>query len=847
NESTSGRALSATSYSDGKNMTLENCAAFCNGYKYFGIEYAGECYCGSYFGAGSAIVSDSSCSMVCTGNSLELCGGGGTLSVYELSSDANVTTITQGSNTAGSTTPTNTGSSSSLPSSSLCPATNGQSIADSNNITYTIACSSDTSVGSYSSAQASGSYFDCMVACDNAASSGCVAFTYVGGALGSGSGTCYLKNSVGSFTSAANNLVSGSRNSTGSTGALATSTSSGASTGTSATGVASSSLCPATDGQTVADSNNVTYTVACSSDTSIGSYASAQASSSYFDCMVACDNAASSGCVAFTYVGGALGSGSGTCYLKNSVGSFTGAANNLVSGSRVSSGSTSGTVTTTTSSAAAAATTYADGSTPSVNGVTFDIQINVTYSGQTLTLTKKRAAAVVGDCLNTCSQSTSCVGTAFDGSVCTYYGSIDNSTKVSAPGTTFATVQARSIATSTSSSSTGVPSASLCPSANGQTVNGYVVSCSSDTNIGSYSNANAVNSYLDCMSACNAAASTGCVAFTYVGGNNGVGSGACYLKNSKGSFTTAGGPNYIAGMVASQASSSSSSSSISSTQSGSASSSAVTSSSSSAAGSSSSTATSSSATASASSSLCPSIDSQDITDSNGQVYTIRCQSDTNVGSFTNAQAANSYADCMTACDSTTGCVAFTYVGGAQGSGSGTCWMKNSRGSATSAGGNNYVAGFLKQSASSSVSSSSSASSSSATSSTVSSTTVSSSATASSSASASLCPQANGQIVTDANGKTYNVTCSSDNSVGSYTNTQASSSYLDCMTACDAASSSGCQGFTYVGGANGAGSGTCWLKTSMGTYTANGNNYISAVLVVNSNSNVASLSSSSSSV
>ncbi|KAK5999914.1 hypothetical protein QM012_005002 [Aureobasidium pullulans] len=837
NESTNGHALSATSYSDGKNMTLENCAAFCNGYKYFGIEYAAECYCGSYFGVGSAIASDSSCAMTCTGNSLELCGGPGALSVYELSSDANVTTITQGSTTAG-TSPTNTGTVSSLPSSSLCPATNGQSIADSNNITYTIACSSDTSVGSYSSAQASGSYFDCMVACDNAASSGCVAFTYVGGALGSGSGTCYLKNSVGSFTASGNNLVSGSRNSTGSTGALATSTSSGSSSGTSATGLASSSLCPATNGQNVADSNNVTYTVACSSDTSIGSYSSTQASSSYFDCMVACDNAASTGCVAFTYVGGALGSGSGTCYLKNSVGSFTGAANNLVSGSRVSSGSTSGAVTSTTSSAASAATTYANGATPSVNGVTFAIEVNVTYSGQTLALTKKRAAAVVGDCLNTCSQSTSCVGTAFDGSVCTYFGSIDNSSRVSAPGTTFATVEARSTATSTSSSSTGVPSASLCPSANGQTVNGYVVSCSSDTNIGSYSSANAVNSYLDCMSACNAAASTGCVAFTYVGGNNGVGSGACYLKNSKGSFTTAGGPNYIAGMIASQASSSSSSSSssVSSTQSGSASSSA--------AGSTSSTATSSSATASASSSLCPSVDSQNITDSNGQVYTIRCQSDTNVGSFANAQAANTYADCMTACDSTTGCVAFTYVGGAQGQGSGTCWMKNSRGSATSAGGNNYIAGFLKQSTSSSTSS---ASSSSAFSSTVSSTTVSSSATASSSASASLCPQANGQIVTDANGKTYNVTCSSDNNVGSYSNTQASSSYLDCMTACDAASSSGCQGFTYVGGANGAGSGTCWLKQSMGAYIASGNNYISAVLVVNSNSNVVSLSSSSSSV
>ncbi|KAI4721898.1 hypothetical protein E4T48_01915 [Aureobasidium sp. EXF-10727] len=535
NESSTGRALSATSYSDGKNMTLENCAAFCNGYKYFGIEYASECYCGSYFNAGSALVSDNTCSMVCSGNSLELCGAGGALSVYTLSSGAPVSTIVQGSTTAGSS-PTNTGgaSASSLPSSSLCPATNGQNIADSNNITYTVACSSDTSIGSYSSAQASGSYFDCMVACDNAASSGCVAFTYVGGALGSGSGTCYLKNSVGTFT---------------------------------------------------------------------------------------------------------------------------GAANNLVSGSRVSSGST-----TTTSSAAPAATTYADGSTPSVGGVTYAIEVNVTYSGQNLALSKKRAAAVVGDCLNTCASSTSCVGTAFDGSVCTYFGSIDNSTRVSAPGTTFATVKARSTATSTSSSSTGVPSASLCPSANGQTINGYVVSCSSDTNIGSYSSANAVTSYLDCMSACNAAASTGCVAFTYVGATGGSGSGACYLKNSLGSFTTAGGANYIAGMIASQPSTSSSSSSVSSTQSGSATSSA--------AGSSSSTATSSSATASASSSLCPSVDSQDITDSNGKVYTIRCQSDTNVGSFANAQAANTYADCMAACDSTTGCVAFTYVGGANGVGSG---------------------------------------------------------------------------------------------------------------------------------------------------------------------------------
>lgn len=96
--------------------------------------------------------------------------------------------------------------------------------------------------------------------------------------------------------------------------------------------------------------------------------------------------------------------------------------------------------------------------------------------------------------------------------------------------------------------------------------------------------------------------------------------------------------------------------------------------------------------------------------------------------------------------------------------------------------------------------------------------------------ASQCPTADGQTITDSNGSTYKVTCSSDNSVGSYANTNAGSSYLDCMTACDAAASAGCQGFTYVGGTGGVGSGTCWLKKSMGTYTAASTSYICAVKI-----------------
>ncbi|KAI4791002.1 alpha/beta-hydrolase, partial [Aureobasidium sp. EXF-8845] len=132
-------------------------------------------------------------------------------------------------------------------------------------------------------------------------------------------------------------------------------------------------------------------------------------------------------------------------------------------------------------------------------------------------------------------------------------------------------------------------------------------------------------------------------------------------------------------------------------------------------------------------------------------------------------------------------------------------------------------------------------------------TASTASTASSASSTNLCPSANGQTLTDSNGNTYRVTCSSDNSVGSYTNTQSSTSYMDCMTACDTASSTGCVGFTYVGGSGGGSSGTCWLKKSMGTYTSAGSNTISAVRISGGSSGnsvssaVPSASSTSSSV
>ncbi|KAF1366019.1 hypothetical protein EJ07DRAFT_27519, partial [Lizonia empirigonia] len=65
------------------NMTQESCQTYCTieaplgPYKYFGIEFGSDCYCGNTF-QHEAIPYDNtmtSCNISCTGNSTEQCGG----------------------------------------------------------------------------------------------------------------------------------------------------------------------------------------------------------------------------------------------------------------------------------------------------------------------------------------------------------------------------------------------------------------------------------------------------------------------------------------------------------------------------------------------------------------------------------------------------------------------------------------------------------------------------------------------------------------------------------------------------------------------------------------------------
>ena len=124
-EATTGRALAALQNpAAAVPVSVESCGLACAAYSYFGVEYAGECYCGNTFSAGSTIAPGGSlpaangCNMVCKGNSSEYCGGSLRLNVYQavsLSTSSSSSSSTPSlsvystTSTSSSSTPTQTG------------------------------------------------------------------------------------------------------------------------------------------------------------------------------------------------------------------------------------------------------------------------------------------------------------------------------------------------------------------------------------------------------------------------------------------------------------------------------------------------------------------------------------------------------------------------------------------------------------------------------------------------------------------------------------------------------------------------------------------------------------------
>ncbi|RDL34419.1 Uncharacterized protein BP5553_07547 [Venustampulla echinocandica] len=115
-EPTTGRAL-AHQFTP-SSATVASCVSQCSAksYKYAGLEYGGECWCGDALNPAAASAPSTDCSMTCKDNATEYCGAGQRLNVYQrgngtvtppvTTSDASV----PGTTTAGATvTPTPTG------------------------------------------------------------------------------------------------------------------------------------------------------------------------------------------------------------------------------------------------------------------------------------------------------------------------------------------------------------------------------------------------------------------------------------------------------------------------------------------------------------------------------------------------------------------------------------------------------------------------------------------------------------------------------------------------------------------------------------------------------------------
>ena len=68
------------SIAKGANKTPTDCLNACSGYKYFGLQYDGECYCGDSYGR----YGEGSCTTYCSADMKYICGGTLSNSVFQI-------------------------------------------------------------------------------------------------------------------------------------------------------------------------------------------------------------------------------------------------------------------------------------------------------------------------------------------------------------------------------------------------------------------------------------------------------------------------------------------------------------------------------------------------------------------------------------------------------------------------------------------------------------------------------------------------------------------------------------------------------------------------------------------
>lgn len=235
---------------------------------------------------------------------------------------------------------------------------------------------------------------------------------------------------------------------------------------------------------------------------------------------------------------------------------------------------------------------------------------------------------------------------------------------------------------------------------------------------------------------------------------------------------------------------------------------------------------------------CPTDNLKNITDNYGVSYQVRCQCDiapVGGGGSAAGTATGTFNDCFLICDTTLlnnggQCTGFTYVGAANGAGSGTCYLKGGVTYTNSTpADNNILAGIRLADAgaaslgsttrttttTTTTTSSSSALATTTTSTTTATTTSSTTSSVSYSPSAAVwpCPDYDGEYRAwpDNQSRGYTFACGAVAFPSTaYAQQPAPNNWNDCITQCNSLAGSGCTGFWYAGGVNGQGPGTCYF-------------------------------------
>ncbi|TKA83791.1 hypothetical protein B0A55_00056 [Friedmanniomyces simplex] len=724
-------------------------------------------------------------------------------------------------------------------------------VTDSNGVAYTTYCGSDTTQGAFTVQNyLSGDFTQCELFCDGQA--GCAAWVWSPGTSGAG-GACFLKHAPASpvpatgsnaaqwvagiavQTSASSTGLSttssASLSSLGVSGFASSSTASMSSSATSSVLPSASPACPSVNNTQITDSNGKNYTIFCSSDTTGGAFATqAYSTGDFTQCTGACDN--QTGCTAWTWSPYGPGNG-GVCFLKNGVDSAVAGSASLIAGVLAvpppaiqcpgSNGTTYSdtmgnqyTVLCDMDSVPAAFTSSSEPDFPScVNACAAQTDgsmrcIGVTFVTGTCYFKAQYTSGVVATGhdsaflskvinINSAKSSSSSSIRASSSRAMTGSSSTSGSTSTKTtasgsggPSTVFSSTSSMSSAMTSSASALATCADANAPSASGaacQDTYGNAFNVSYGTQYtGSVLKRATQPSINACLLQCDT--TSGCTAVNYA-------NGTCEL------LSTVTGTETVAVSGSADVAAATRPVSVSTIYTAPPTTSAMTTSSLE----NSLTSSSMSMTATSPNNVpTPACNSSYIDPRNGNVYGVHCGAENSAATFmTVPVSSGGFGMCFAACDAAPNCAGFTFVGGD----SGTCNLKETTGSYTSASSSTFscfITFTYGQAPPGGHNSSRSA-----TSSGVSTSVMSGTASSSTSSAAPPCPTSTETICgsaqqttcSNADGSTYNLNCGFEylgnvlNPASSKIKRQSSEpNYQDCSNLCDA--TSGCKYFNYIG-------------------------------------------------